>query len=324
MSIKSENYLTLNREIESMQLTSIYQNPLWGKIQEPLESGQFNIFEYKENNGNILYPFIKRNAGNVDGIDYYDLATPRGECGPLLSGNVNIGEYKKAFNQYCTENNIIAEFIKFSPWIDVSSVFDNWYSIRKYGYLYEVDLRTDFFKESFNSKLRNIVRKALKNNIDVQIDQEGKMIDEFLRLYKYTESKNHVSKYYMIDEPFIKKYFDDLPGNVCFYNAFVDGQLASSAMFVDSIDIRHYHFSANNPAYKAFNSNSLILFKAALDAKDKGLKLMDLGGATPGSSLEHYKRQFVREDQYLEYSVGTRIVNQRIYDVLTEKSRGGV
>ena len=81
-----------------------------------------------------------------------------------------VASFDAAFSQYCTDHHIIAEYIRFSPWLknheDFSSIYDLRYNNETFG----VDLiHGDFFTEEFASKCRRAVRKAQKSGVSHRI-----------------------------------------------------------------------------------------------------------------------------------------------------------
>ena len=282
-----------------------------------------------DDNGKILYPFIKRKAGKINGIEYYDLVTARGERGievepTSYAYDLLINNFNNDFDKYCKKNKIIAEFVRFSPWRKDSEKFNKIYSIREYGNLYCVNLEEDFFNTQFTASLRRDVKRAIRNQIEIELDFEGKKVEDFLKLYNFTEKKYNVSDYYKLNGLFIKDYFIKLKGKAFFINAYYENNLISSCLILLGKDIAHYHFSANNPNYKNIQANSYLLYESMIYAKKQGKSLFDLGGATPNSNLEFYKMKFInkREDCIYPYYVGTKIRNQKIYDELVKKVGG--
>lgn len=310
-------------------MKSIYQNDNWLKLQEEQEHGEAIEYIYEDDNGKILYPFIKRKAGKINGIEYYDLVTARGERGievepTSYAYDLLINNFNNDFDKYCKKNKIIAEFVRFSPWRKDSEKFNKIYSIREYGNLYCVNLEEDFFNTQFTASLRRDVKRAIRNQIEIELDFEGKKVEDFLKLYNFTEKKYNVSDYYKLNGLFIKDYFIKLKGKAFFINAYYENNLISSCLILLGKDIAHYHFSANNPNYKNIQANSYLLYESMIYAKKQGKSLFDLGGATPNSNLEFYKMKFInkREDCIYPYYVGTKIRNQKIYDELVKKVGG--
>lgn len=295
-------------------------------MQEEKEGGEAVTYRYQNNGGSIVYPFIKREAGEIDGTMYYDLVTPRGQGGPRIvkSGNSDDVElvtgFDEAFTEYCAQENIIAEYIHFSPWLKQSEKFKQIYDTEFYGFIYCNDLTCDIFKDEYSSNKRRQIRKAQKNDIEIEFTQYLDAINEFLRLYQHVVDRHDVSEYYIFDEEFLESYLDTLPEKTVFAQAKHQGKVIASSMILLGEDIAHHHFTASDPEYRALEATSLLIYEASLYAAKLGRKLFDHGGATPDSGLERFKKQFVYRAKEYPYAAGTKIRNQEIYDQLVREA----
>ncbi|WP_316569208.1 GNAT family N-acetyltransferase [Neobacillus sp. YIM B06451] len=307
-------------------MRSIYMDSRWGNLQQEKENGEAITYTFKKNGTKIIYPFIKREAGIVDQNKYFDLVTPRGVCGPWIEDfdekNVKelVSEFNDEFSHFCTKENIIAEFIQFSPWLNHSSFFNSIYQIRPYGIRYCTDLTIDFFNNEYSSKLRNAIRKAEKNGVQIIIENPNKdVIGDFLKLYSFIESKYKVSGYYTLNESYLNYFVHAFSDKIVFASAMYEGKVISSTINLLGEDIAHGIYAAHHPEYTSFQANSLLIYKLSLYAAEKGLKIFDLGGAKMDSPLEKYKRNYGKQYQY---KVGTIIRNHEIYNILVEQAGG--
>lgn len=305
-------------------MESIYYDPNWTILQQEKEGGYAEKFRYYDKNCSIEYPFIMRKAGIIDGIQYYDILSPRGMGGPKCNngGNVDLKKYKTNFSEYCKEKNIIAEYVRFDPWICNHKLFGGLYDdVEHHGNLFCNNLSKNFFKEEYDDNVKRNIKKNI-NNIEVQFDFEGEItnITKFLELYKYTENKYEVSDYYKLSEEYICSYFKKLKGKVAIAKAIYDGKIVSSSIILFGKDIVHYHFACNNPEYKKFNANTVLLYKTSIMAQTMGKSLFDLGGGLFKGNTAEYKSRFVRKDGIYPYYVGKRILNHSIYSLLVEKN----
>lgn len=302
-------------------IRNIYMNQKWGVLQERKENGENCIFKYNSTAGKIEYSFIIRKAAVLNGETYYDIVTPRGEGGPLIlckKSDEVVNLFDVEFDKFCQENRIIAEYIRFDPWNTDETLFSEIYCISGHGYSYCHRLQEDFFMTQYSSKRRNQIRKAIKNDIRIDLENDRAKLEILLELYKYTVKKHAVSDYYILDMDFLNSYFDILEGKVYLGVAYLDEVPIAAAMFLNGGDIFHYHFSASHPDYTNYNGISLLLMEAAKVGQRAGCKLMDLGGATPGSGLEVFKKSMTQPDEIYSCYVGTKIRNKSIYNKLVE------
>ncbi|MGN0151061.1 MAG: GNAT family N-acetyltransferase [Wujia sp.] len=302
-------------------IKNIYMNHNWGVLQEQKENGKSYIYKYESKAGAIKYPFIVREAAVLNGEPFFDIVTPRGEGGPLVlnkeSDDLDV-LYDLEFNIFCQKNNIIAEYIRFDPWNTDENFFSRVYNVKSHGFSYCHRLQEDFFMTQYSSKRRNQIRKAINNGVKIDFSQDSEKVKVLLELYKYTAEKHNISDYYTLDLEFLERYFEILKGNVYLGIAYWEDIPIAAAMFLNGGDIFHYHFSASHPDYTDLNAISLLLMEAAKVGQRDGCKLMDLGGATPGSGLEIFKRSLTKSDEIYPCYIGTKIRNKEIYNKLVE------
>ena len=307
-------------------MKSIYVNPHWARLQQQKEYGEGGTFYFNHEMGDVIYTFIKRFAGNMDNHEYFDLVTPRGYGGPYIE-NCTSDEYQqlillfdKAFQEYCNDENIVAEYIRFDPWLKNANNFAQVYSLKPHGVAYCNNLTMDFFKTEYSAKKRNDIRRAEKKGVIIEFDRSRNSIDKFLELYEYTAAKHALSDYYKLSYGFLSRYCNTLPHETIFANSVYNEKVISSALILLGEDIAHYHFAASHPEYSYLQGNSLLIYKASVYAEIQGKKLMDLGSAAPGSTLERFKSDFVYRGTKYPITVGTRIRNKYVYENLVQQA----
>ena len=304
------------------KLPDIYFLPVWGKLYQEYDQGEAYVFEFKNESGHVYHQFVKRVVPDkINGIVYYDIVSNNGFNGPIVltvdsaKKDIFLAEYDTAFQQYCMDNNIVAEYVKFNPWLKNHLDFEKIYITKYNNYTLYTDLTvSDFFKEEFCSKIRNQIRKSIKNGVHIEFDFAGSSINEFNRLYKITIKKNNISKHFLFDISFLSKTFKILENNQFIINAIFEGKYISSAIFLNYGDYLHYHLCANDTQYYPLNANSLILYEACNWAQNNGKKQIHLGGAF-SNELFAFKKQFTKNG-ICDYYVGTKIRNKVIYDDL--------
>ena len=307
-----------------MLMPDIYFEPSWGELNSQLEEGDYCNYEFENEKGKIYYHFIKKPVPiKIDSIQYYDTVTPYGYNGPIVMEYKEenfknlIEDWNKNFSDYCKEHNIIAEYVKFNPWLKNHEKFKNIYNIIPKNYTLGIDLSGDFFKDEFSSKCRNQVRKAIKSNVIIEFDFIGENINEFYRLYNLMAERNNISEFYRFKKKYFIDIFEKLKNSVFIINASYDDEIISSAIFLNYGDYLHYLFSGNNAEFNGLCANNLILFSAATWAKENGKKLLHLGAGST-ESLIKFKRTFTKTGIFNNY-VGTKIRNREIYYKLIDK-----
>ncbi len=303
-------------------MISIYCEDNWPVLQQEKECGVAKKYQYFDSECEVDYTFIMRKAGIINSVQYYDILTPRGMGGPKLKKRETgkLKSYNEEFLSYCKKNNIIAEYVRFDPWNKNHNIFGSLYdSVEHYGDLYCNALNVDFFKEEYNKGVRSSIKKNRKE-IEVKFDFEGRSIDQFLRLYQYTEEKYMATDYYQISKKYLLRYFQLLKGKVAVANAIYKDEIISSSIILFGKDIAHYHFSGNNPLYRTLNANTVLLYETALLAQKMGKQLFDLGGGIINGNTAKYKKHFVDDKGVYPYFIGKRILDKEVYEKLILKN----
>lgn len=300
----------------------IYFLPEWGEVYQEHDGGQIARFIFQNNKGKVYYQFLKREIpGELDPGEYCDIVTPYGFSGPVIlecdKGEEKrlVMDYDREFQMYCNEHKIVSEYIRFSPWIKNYEDFKEIYDLKYNNYTLFTDLTADdIFMDQFSSKIRNLIRKAIKNGVTIEFDNSGASVGRFIELYDRTAEKNDFSDYYRFRRKFLKKTFLKLMDLQFLVNAQYEGRTISSAIFLNYNNIIHYHLAANDPGYYSMNGNSLILHEVAKWGKSEGKETLHLGGAF-SESLFAFKKQFTKSKPF-DYFVGKKIRDQKKYNDL--------
>lgn len=186
----------------------IYYTRLYNELSAMETDGQALLFVYEKNDNLAIYPFIKRPIMNV-GLDeiYYDIETAYGYGGPVSNteDEVFLGKFEEAFLKYCSNENIIAEFIRFHPLIKNKYLFKNNIEIIHNRKTVWLDLQKsidDIWMHEISRQNRNTIRKCIKNGLIVEISRD---YNEFMEIYNETMSKVGAEKFYYFKEDYYSK-----------------------------------------------------------------------------------------------------------------------
>lgn len=308
-------------------MKSVYREKKWLEVNEKKEGGISKEIVFEENFGRIVYRYIKKSAGEIDGIEYFDISSYRGAEGPYIEW-VNDGKEEKLlsdfvnyFEYYCQTENIIAEFAKLDPWDRYAESLLKVYGAKHYGYFYCNNLQVDFYKEEYNRRAKRSIKKAKNAGIIVSKDFTGETISKFVELYKNTEDKFQTSEYYKMSVEDIQKFFEVFGDDAFLINAHLESEIITSVLVVMGEDIEHYLLLGSNPKYLDLQANSLLTYEAALYGQQLGKKLFDMGGGKPGSGVEQFKRNFSSEKGIYPYYALEKVHNKKIYNYLVSNKK---
>lgn len=235
-----------------------------------------SVFFVYRDSGEVYYTGFHKAA--VEGTAFSDIQSAYGYGGPV-STTEDEGFIKNAWSAYlewCGENNILDEFVRFHPWLE------NWKYYRG-EVVYDrqtvwVDLLNDDHLATYNTRVRTAVRKAIKSGLRVEWDSAKRFAGDFKSIYRDSMVKLNADKFYFFDD----KYFDEILGwknaslAVCTY----EGRPVSAAIFLVEGELMEYHLSASDAEGKRLSATNLILHEAALLGQHLGCKALHMGGGT--------------------------------------------
>lgn len=306
-------------------MKDLYFNPNYAKIYKEIE-GDSDTFVFECDFGKITNTFILRKIQwEIGGQTYYDIVTPYGYGGPEAENVVNITKlmeaYKLAFDEFCKGRNIICEFIRFHLFDNVD-VRENYYG--ETLHLLDnvvVDTTGDFESKiwlSYNYKVRKNVRKAMKNDLEIVIENNLEHLNDFLSIYNDTMDRNNAEDYYY----FGRKYFEDiakfLPDNYMFFHVFKDGKIVSTELVLCSENYAYSFLGGTFTEYYEFRPNDFLKNEIIKWCNLKSKKKFVLGGGYhKDDGIYKYKRCFTPDPDVTFYA-GRYIFNQKVYDMAVE------
>lgn len=306
-------------------MTDLYFNPEYAKVYADID-GKSETFTFECEHGKITNTFILREIKwKLDGQTYYDIVTPYGYGGPLAENVTDIDAlmtaYKTAFTEYCKEKHIICEFIRFH-------LFDN-VDVREHYYgetlhLLDnvvVDTTGDFEEhiwKRYEHKVRKNVNKAIKNELEIVIENNLDHLDGFLDIYNSTMDRNNADSYYY----FGQKYFEDiakfLPNNFMYFHVFKDGKIASTELVLCSENYAYSFLGGTFTDFYAFRPNDFLKNEIIKWCNRTGRKKFILGGGYhKDDGIYKYKRCFT-PDPDVPFYAGRYVFDKEVYDKMVE------
>lgn len=302
------------------QQNDVYFTPSYYALYQNHGEGVAQCFVFERDGDIALYPFLKNPISTLGYLldqEYYDIQGAYGYNG-LVSSTDNaefIADFWNAFDVWCQENGVVAEFMRFHPIMNnqylASPQMKTLYS-RHTVYL-DLSLPLDeIWLHQFSSKNRNMIRKAEKLGVTIV---ESSDYATFKKMYDRTMENLNAEDYYFFPQSYYEEFRESFKddGMLCF--ALLEGDIIAGSMFMFSHEYAHYHLSARDCAYSKYAANNLILWYGIQKAKERGCKWFHFGGGTTGDendSLLLFKQNFSKLKG--EFWIGKRIHNQEVYN----------
>lgn len=322
--LDSEKDLTKWKEALSLlheNLQDIYFYPEYVGMHRFIKGTKALMFIYQEGKNVWLYPFLLQPIDSkkfpLNGGFYFDIETAYGYGGPLTNckDQVFLFSANDQFTGWCKEINVVAEFIRFHPLINNQDWIDQKVAIEFDRETVSLNLENlDIDNPPFNGKVRNIIKRAGKANVKVDLYDADKYFNEFIRLYYATLERIDADVYYLFND----EYFSELSKLVKNYGylvgATLDGVWVGTALFLKGKRILHYHLSATDPDNRIPGVTNVLIFKAIELGVSESLDALHLGGGNSGDpkdSLLKFKKKM--GNNVNKFYIGKRIHDNDIY-----------
>lgn len=308
----------------------IYFTPEWGKVNRYIEHGEPLIFDLKKEYGEITNQFILRKIPwLVDGKQYYDITTPYGYGGPIIvwcdDGRRRelLEEYDREFSCYCTEHDIVSEFIRFHPIFRNDADFTSVYNIRFDRHTVGTNLKgcEDPIREEFSKSARKNIRRAIQTGVTWEVIEAPSDIREFLEVYYSTMERDKASDFYYFPEDYFDECVKLFGNHIILVRAIFQKEIIAEGFYVTSEKTIHAHLSGTLKEYLYLSPAYIVKYATAVWGKEHGYELIHYGGGTSSSednSLYQFKLNFTKNTIF-DFYVGKKVWNKDVYEALVEK-----
>lgn len=248
----------------------------------------------------------------------FDFSTPYGYGGWLIEGE-DVEQLFNEYEQWCQENGIISEFVRFHPIVKNYIYNTKYYNVKALGETIAMDLTSvEVIWKNISSKNRNVIRKAIKSGVKIYNGRYPEIYERFREIYNNTMDKNNADPYYYFKSEFYNSILNDLSKNAqIFYAQIPDGTIIAASIIVGANGILNYHLSGFLQEYGSLAATNLLLYEVALWGNANGYKLLYLGGGVGAGedNLFKFKRAFYKGELYKFY-IGKKIFNEKYYGTL--------
>lgn len=305
----------------------IYYNTYYGKLYESTEHGTLETFQIDSENGKIEHIFIKRAIEMDMEKQYYDIVTPYGYGGPIITECVDreklLAEFERRFTEYCTSNDIVSEFIRFHPIfenaLDFQKIYDVVYSRHTVGTnLKDYD---DPVQAEFSKSIRREIRNAEKNGVTVKTILAPKDLSAFKKLYEETMDRNGAEAYYYFPDSYYEYIIQYLGESVLEIQLYFEGEIIASEIYFIDGDLMHAHLLGSSQKMLDLNAGALLEATAARWGREHGYSYIHHGGGRTSAeddSLYTYKKKYGKNTEF-DFYVGKKKWNEEKYDELVSK-----
>ena len=269
-------------------------------------------------------PIVLRRIGNLEwakGSDAVDASTPYGYGGPATIGNPDAEQFWNAFDQWAKEANLVSFVARLSLFRDQILPFRGEVQTVMQNVVRTLDLAEDDMLMDYEHKVRKNINKARRSGLEVEVDPEGRRLDDFVRIYTDTMGRRQAAENFSLTHEAIKHLTEPAGEGgsfTIFFHTLMNRKVVSSELVL--VGAKHiYSFLGGTDAEAfEFRPNDLLKHEIINWGRENGKEAFVLGGGFGGNDgIFRYKLSFAPSGAR-DFQIGKRILDEQKYKELCE------
>ena len=281
-----------------------------------------------ERGARVLFPFILRPLETepwtrAEARGACDLTTPYGYGGAynILDGDPPTDMFWDAFDGWCGTQRVVTSFARLPVFENQvipfrGEVIEKGPNVVRYLDLNEEDLWRDYAH-----KVRKNVNRAREGGLKVEIDPEGRRLEEFLGIYTETMDRRQAGHGYYFPRSFFESIVGELAGSFAFFHVLSGGLLVSTELVLVSANHLYSFLGGTRAAAFEQRPNDLLKHEIIRWGMEVGKATFVLGGGyQAGDGIFRYKLSFAPSGE-VPFRVGNRIIDPTALESLVSARR---
>lgn len=314
-------YQNLSAELQDVNFSFDYNF-----IYEQNGDGSIRLFVFQKSDSMYLYPFLIRkvfSAGKE--TEFNDIETVYGYTGPISTDTNSefLAEADEAFRNYCSDEKIITEFIRYNPLLqnqEISRSANSVSLIALRDYI-AVDLSSSSEEifANYSSQNRNKIRKAEKAGVQIEFDSQCNRFEDFKSIYLENMKRLNAAPMYFFSEGFFTGLKKLALESGVLVNAIFEERVIGSTVFLKGKMFGHYFLSSATEEGKKWAVSNFMLHQGIQWAKENSLKSIHLGGGVTAEETDPllvFKKNF--SNKVVKFYIGKRIHDEKAYKQIVD------
>jgi ribosomal protein S18 acetylase RimI-like enzyme len=271
----------------------VYHRPAYVALCAAQEHGRPCALHVTDGARTMLLPLVIRSIPGGG----FDAASPYGYPGPVGRGTDDPAFLSVALVaglQVLREARLVSAFVRLHPLLNLSPPHGIG-TLVEHGETVSVDLTlpTERLWAEMRLNHRRDIARATTRGFAARMDEEWTHLEEFERLYRATMARRSAAAFYFFGDAYFDGLRDALGEDLHLCVVERDGDLAAAGLFTETDGIVEYHLSGTDDAFRTDQPTKLMMHFVSAWAKDRGNRVLHLGGGVGGSS-----------DSLLQFKIG--------------------
>ncbi|MEI7668259.1 MAG: GNAT family N-acetyltransferase, partial [Erysipelotrichaceae bacterium] len=256
------------------------------------------LFYYDDGSTKAINVVMKRDIalsehfiGKLPLNEWFDISTPYGYGGLWIEGD-SFQAVNDAYDIFCINNGFVSEFVRFHLFSDSHKTYSGESINHSLNVVRDLTPSLEEIKNDFEYSIRKNLKKANDANLIIEIDEDGKRLNEFLEIYYATMDRANAKPSYYFSKEFFNT-INCLKGNFVYMHALFEGKIISTELVLYGTENCYSFLGGTSSEYFSLRPNDFLKYEIIKWAKNKGLKRFVLGGGyTENDGIFKFKKSF--------------------------------
>jgi serine/alanine adding enzyme len=274
----------------------------WSLLAQRRGEGRALGALFRDDQGAVLYPFLLRDLDQVPylGPDFaglHDITTPAGFGGPLSphgTSEETVAAFRAAFEQWCRDQRVVSEFIRFHPLLETSLLMQRHLEIEEAGQI--VWLRLDQggcrIIDTFSATARKNVRTARDAGLTCHVETSAAAYERLGELYLDNAVRRRALPAFRFQPAHFLELRELLGSHQTLFGVRSGDELVAGAILLRSPDFVHFYLAGADRGHAHLRPMNVLFFEATQWASGLGATALSLGGGYRG------------EDEWFRFKAG--------------------
>lgn len=285
--------------------------------------GQPLLFYYNDGRTKAMNVVMKRDIALAEPFKdslpldtWFDLSTPYGYGGFWIEGE-DYNSINYAYDSYCRDSGFVSEFVRFHLFSNYQQHFSGIRETHTHNVVRGLEISLDEMFMDFEHKVRKNLKKADKYGLELEIDINGKRMDEFLNIYYGTMNRTEAKKNFFFSKEFFLE-LNKMKDSYVYIHVLYEGIIISTELVLYGTENCYSFLGGTNEEYFALRPNDFLKYEIIKWAKEKGLRRFILGGGYgDDDGIFRYKKSFA-PNGVRDFYIGKRIFDEGKYNELVK------
>lgn len=266
---------------------SVFGSVEYAAIVEKHSGYHARLYVLDTENARVAYPFFLRPIRSLPfalelEVDCWDLLTPEYTGPRVVYGALTASDFSfpAIFSAFCRNHGIVTEFAHLHPWQQRDRLLDtNAVTIDREIIYVDVMLSPDqLWDGSYSHACRKNINRARREKVHTLRATDIRDIQEFLRIYTHTMTRNKASAQYLFSLEYFAAFFETMPDNARFVLAEYQNQIVAGTLYLyDDQDVYSYLGGAVQE-FQHIRPTNMVVHDTIQWAHDCGKQRLILGG----------------------------------------------